>query len=140
MLIRTLDNVELIVPNAKFLSEPVTNLTRTESRIRIRISVGVSYDSDPEEVRQVLLSAADHENILRFPKPSVQFTGFGDNSINFDLLVWVDDPERSAAISSELRFKLWYALKEHHLEIPFPQRDIHIRSDFRVNRPPADQI
>lgn len=128
MLIRTPDNVELVVPNSKFLTETVTNLTRTENYTRIRISVGVSYDANPREVEQALLSAAEHPRVLSAPAPTVQFMEFGDSSLNFDLLVWTDDAARIIPLASDLRYNIWDVLKARNIEIPFPQRDLHIRS------------
>lgn len=126
--IRDLDNVELIVPNSRFLNEEVINFTRSDRRVRLRIGVGVSYDADPRMVEEALLSAAEHPLLLSEPSPGVQFVGFGDSSLDFDLLVWTERPLARAQISSALRYNIWYALKDRNIEIPFPQRDIHIRS------------
>ncbi|MCB0153991.1 MAG: mechanosensitive ion channel [Anaerolineae bacterium] len=128
MIIRTQDNIELIVPNSKFLTETVTNFTRTQDLVRVRVSVGVSYRSDPRQVERILLETADHPRVLTRPAPAVQFTDFGESSLNFDLLVWTDDAARVVPLASDLRFKIWEALKAHHIEIPFPQRDLHLRS------------
>ncbi len=128
MLIRTQDNVELVVPNSKFLTETVTNLTRSQDVVRIRISVGVSYNADPRQVEQVLLMAAKHPRVLEAPTPTVQFMAFGDSSLNFDLLVWTDNAARIVPLASDLRYNIWEALKANNIEIPFPQRDLHIRS------------
>jgi potassium-dependent mechanosensitive channel len=66
--------------------------------------------------------------LLSEPPPDVQFVGFGDSSLDFDLLVWTEQPLARAGISSSLRYNIWYALKDRNIAIPFPQRDIHIRS------------
>lgn len=127
--IKTRSDIELIVPNSYFLTEIVTNLTRTERQVRVRISVGVSYSSDPREVKKALLEAVvDHPHVLSEPAPRVQFKDFGDSSLNFDLLVWTNQAHRIPGFSSELRFNIWDALAAHNIEIPFPQRDIHIRT------------
>jgi len=128
MIIKTRDNVELIVPNSKFLTETVTNLTRTQNIVRIRLGVGVTYKADPRHVEQVLLGAAQHPKVLDIPTPKVQFSDFGNSSLNFDLLVWTDDAARVVPIASDLRYNIWEALKTHNIEIPFPQRDLHLRS------------
>jgi potassium efflux system protein len=128
MIIKTRDNVELIVPNSTFLTETVTNLTRTEDIVRIRIGVGVTYQADPREVEQALLEAAQHSQVLSDPAPTVQFSGFGDSSLNFDLLVWTNNAARIIPLASDIRYQIWEALKAHDIEIPFPQRDLHIRS------------
>lgn len=135
--IRTLDNVELIVPNSRFLTETVTNLTKTEDLVRARIDVGVSYGSDPHQVREVLLEAArKHPKILADPAPTVQFSDFGASSLDFSLFVWTNEALRLAPLKSDLRYDIWDALAGHNIEIPFPQRDIHIRSSV-MQQPPA---
>jgi len=127
--IRTRDDIELIVPNSYFLTEIVTNLTRSERQVRVRISVGVSYSSNPREVEQALIAAtADHPHVQPQPAPRVQFKDFGESSLNFDLLVWTDQTHRIPGFSSELRHKIWESLAERNIEIPFPQRDLHLRS------------
>ncbi len=128
MIIRTQDNIELVVPNSKFLTETVTNLTRTEDLVRMRIRVGVTYNADPRQVEQLLLTAAQHPGILSEPAPSVQFADFGESSLNFELLVWTKDAARGIQLGSDLRYEIWDTLKAHNIEIPFPQRDLHIRS------------
>ena len=137
--IRTRDNVELIIPNSYFLTQVVTNLTRTENLVRTRISVGVSYGAAPREVEQALLTAAHrHTLVLADPEPTVQFMDFGDSSLNFDLLIWTNQAMDSLILSSDLRYNIWDALDERNIEIPFPQRDIHIRSaDPLLNSNPA---
>jgi small-conductance mechanosensitive channel len=127
--IRTRADIELIVPNSYFLTEIVTNLTRTERRVRVRIGVHVSYSSKPREVQKVLLEAVvDHPHVLAEPAPRVQFKDFGDSSLDFDLLVWTNQAHRIPGFSSELRFNIWDALAAHDIEIPFPQQEIRIRS------------
>lgn len=127
-VVKTLDNVELIVPNSRFLTDSVTNFTRADPRVRIHVPVGVSYSADPTEVTAALLKAAKHPHVLEIPEPSVQFVGFGESSLDFDLLVWTTEPARTLIIESELRYRIWDSLKEHSIEIPFPQRDLHLRS------------
>ncbi len=127
-IIRNRDNVELIIPNSRLLSETVTNLTRSDQQVRIRISVGVTYSADPQAVKQALLEAVQHPFVSEQPAPSIQFRDFGDSSLTFDLLVWTDKAFQSLNLASDLRYQIWDALKAHNIEIPFPQRDIHIRS------------
>ncbi len=129
-LVRDNDNIVYLVPNATFISEEVVNLTHNDRIVRYRFEVGVSYGSDPNTVRDVLLKVADeHPAILSDPPPDVLFTGFGDSSINFKLRGYckemVDIPD---VLTSEIYFAIWYALKDANIEIPFPQRDLHIKS------------
>jgi len=127
--IKTRDNIELIIPNSYFLTQIVTNMTRSEDLIRTRIAVGVSYEATPREVEQALLeAAAQHPDVLSDPPPSVQFRDFGSSSLDFELFVWTNQAFQTPRLTSELRFHIWDALAARNIEIPFPQRDIHIRS------------
>jgi potassium efflux system protein len=127
--IKTRDNIELIIPNSYFLTQIVTNMTRSEDLIRTRIAVGVSYEATPQEVEQALLeAAAQHPDVLSDPPPSVQFMDFGSSSLDFELFVWTNQAFQTPRLTSELRFHIWDALAARNIEIPFPQRDIHIRS------------
>lgn len=128
VVIRTRDNISLIVPNSLFLNDVVTNYTQSESLVRAQIDVGVTYSADPREVEQALLEAAVHPRVLEQPPATVRFAGFGDSSLNFALLVWTEDAHRLPGLSSELRYQIWDALRARDIEIPFPQRDLHIRS------------
>jgi small-conductance mechanosensitive channel len=129
-IVRTLENIQLIVPNGQLLNSVVTNYTQDRGRLetRVAIDVGVSYDADPHQVMVLLLQAADHPDVVQDPPPRVLFTEFGDSSINFQLLIWVLDPLQIPFASSDVRLKIWDLLQEHEIEIPFPQRDLHLRS------------
>jgi len=128
--VRTNDNVVIIVPNSDFISNRVTNWTANDRRVRIRLPVSVSYSSDPPAVRAVLLHIADGlPAVLKDPKPDVVFLGFGDSSLDFELRVWTEDSLRTPQIlKSDLYFRIFQAFTENGIEIPFPQRDIHVRS------------
>jgi potassium-dependent mechanosensitive channel len=127
-VVRTLDNVELIIPNSRFLNDAVTNFTRADPKVRMHVAVGVSYDSDPREVAAALREASHHPHILEVPEPTVVFNGFGESSLDFELLVWTTEPALMPVLQSDLRYQVWDALAERGIEIPFPQRDIHLRS------------
>jgi potassium-dependent mechanosensitive channel len=130
-VITTLDNVDIIVPNGDFVTEQVTNETYVDRRVRVRMEVGVAYGSDTELVRSTLLRVAEaNERVLRQPAPVVLFTDFGDSSLDFALLVWVGDPLIRLGVVSELRFEVDRAFREAGVEIPFPQRDLHLRSGW----------
>jgi small-conductance mechanosensitive channel len=127
--VRTLDNVEVVVPNQAFLTSAVTTYTKTDRVVRVKIPVGVSYNSDPDQVHEILLAVARQDPLVQEePEPVVRFIGFGDSSIDFRLDVWIDDPMLMLRIKSDLHFKIWQAFAEHNVEIPFPQRDLHLRS------------
>jgi potassium efflux system protein len=127
--IRTLDHVTIIVPNSRFLENEVTNWSHGNPVSRIRLPVGVAYKSNPERVREALLEACQqNKQILKAPAPQVFFTGFGDSALLFELLVWIAQPSRQVIIRSDLYFAIEASLRRHKIEIPFPQRDLHIRS------------
>ncbi len=128
---RGVDNVDMVVPNARFMTDTLFNFSRDAKGVRIKISIGVSYDAEPRQTAVVLLGAAQHAKLLAEPAPSVAFTGFGDSTLNFDLFTWVADPSDQWAVASDLRFQVWDALKAAGIEMAYPQRDIHLRSvDF----------
>ena len=128
--IRTNDNVVMIVPNSEFIEGRVTNWTANDRNVRINVPLGVAYGSDPQEVRSVLLRVGrEHSDVLDDPAPDVIFTGFGDSSLDFELRVWTNRQVTTPKIiSSDLYFELFAALKSEGIEIPFPQRDLHLRS------------
>jgi potassium efflux system protein len=127
--IRTLDQVSIILPNSRFLESEVINWSHHSSISRLRIPVGVAYGSDTKAVRQTLIdSAKTHPDILSHPSPQVFFTEFADSSLNFNLLVWITEPRKQFQIKSDLYFKIESLLNERGIEIPFPQRDLHVRS------------
>jgi potassium-dependent mechanosensitive channel len=127
--IRTLDQVSIIVPNSRFLDNEIINWSHGNPVSRIRLPVGVAYRSDPMQVKLALLEACrQNQEILATPSPQVFFLGFGDNSLKFELLVWIAQPNRQLVIKSDLYFEIEASLRHHQIEIPFPQRDLHIRS------------
>jgi small-conductance mechanosensitive channel len=128
--VRTNENVVIIVPNAEFISNRVVNWTVNDPQVRFSLPLGVSYNSDPEKVRAVLLAtAAQHPDVLKSPSPDVLFTGFGDSALNFELRVWSTRQVHTPMIlKSDLYFAVFRALTENGIEIPFPQRDLHVKS------------
>jgi small-conductance mechanosensitive channel len=126
----TNDNIATIVPNQKFIDSPITNWTYGDPRVRFRLPVGVAYGSDVEKVRDTLIAAARaNSQALSDPAPSVFFVGFGESSLNFELVVWSDEmSHRPRRFRSDLNFAIEKNLREAGIEIPFPQRDLHIRS------------
>ncbi len=128
--IRTNDNVVIIIPNSEFINSHVTNWTANDRQVRFPIPLGVSYKSDPEVVRDLLMEIADrHPDVLKIPPPEVLFTGFGDSSLNFVLNVWtITRVQYPRFLASEIYFMMFKAFKEHGIEIPFPQRDLHVKS------------
>lgn len=128
--IKTNDNVTIIVPNSKFIIENVHNWSYANRRVRFRVPVGVAYDSDIDLVNRLLLEvAAENENVLDDPPPSVRLLEFGDSSINLELWAWSEKQlHRRSVFLSDMNFAIWRKFREHGVEIPFPQRDLNIRS------------
>ncbi len=131
--VTTIDNSTIIVPNSQFISESLTNWSYQDPRIRLHIRVGVSYGADIELVREILLAVGKvHSEVLKEPEPIVYFNEFGDSSLNFDLIVWIEKPLHKFQIRSDLNFATVYAFREKGIEIPFPQRDLHVRSSIPI--------
>ena len=127
--IRTLDRISIILPNSRFLEREVINWSHQDPISRIHIPVGVAYGSDIKAVETALLdTATEHPHVLKVPPPRVMFKGFGDSSLDFELLVWSNMPEEQYWTKSDLYFRIDEVLRERHIEIPFPQRDLHLRS------------
>jgi potassium efflux system protein len=127
--IRTLDQVSIIVPNSHFLDSEVTNWSHGNPVSRIRLPVGVAYSADPQQVKIALLDACKkNQEILSAPAPQVFFMGFGGSALDFQLLVWIAQPSRQLMIKSDLYFAIEASLRQHGIEVPFPQRDLHLRS------------
>lgn len=133
----TNDNIAVIVPNSEFVSSRVTNWSYTDRDVRFNFPVGVSYRSDPEHVRRLLLQIADqHPGVLKDPKPDALLLEFGDSALNFLLRVWTRQYTTTPGVlRSELNFMISKTFKEQGVEIPFPQRDLHIRSGSLEGRP-----
>jgi small-conductance mechanosensitive channel len=131
----TNDNIAIIVPNADFITHSVTNLTYEDPRVRFRIPFGVAYGTDLEKLRQLMLQVADeHPKALKDPLPNLFFVGFGDSSLNFELAVWSAEMTTSPRrFRSDLFFAIEKKLRENNIEIPFPQRDLRLRTDVPVN-------
>jgi len=128
-LVQTRDNIMLLVPNSKLVSENVINWSHTDSKARFSVSVGVAYGSDTELVRSILLEAARrNKRILDYPKPSVRFVEFGDSSLDFKILFWSKSMMVIENVKSELRFTIDFLFRENKVTIPFPQRDVWLRN------------
>ena len=128
-VVRTLDNLDVVIPNADLLGGTVVNWTGDEDWVRIGVAVGVAYGSDVPLVEKLLLEAMEKDpRVLRRPRPTVRFDGFGDSSLDFTMLPWIDDPEERFDVASSLRHRVDQLFREADIEIPFPQQDIHVRA------------
>lgn len=131
--IRTLNNIAVIVPNSEFISATVVNWSYGDQRVRLEIDVGVSYESDLETVLRTLTEVAiQHAEILQVPAPEVLHMGFGDSAWNMRLRAWISRPQRHLQIRSEINCAIVKKFRENGVEIPFPQRDLHVRSPLPV--------
>ncbi len=128
-IVQTYDNAEIVVPNSDLVSNQVTNWTLAERRVRIKINVGVAYGSDIPLVMKIPMECAEeHELILKDPAPQVLFMGFGDSSLDFEVRVWVADFGDRRIVPSDMHLAIDRKFRQSDIEIPFPQRDLHVRS------------
>ena len=126
----TNDNIAIIVPNSEFINSRVINWSYQDNRVRFNILVGVSYKEDPAQVREILLDVAMNcEGVLKNPAPDVLFDEFADSSLVFNLRVWtMDYSAQPRVLKSILYYEVFEKFRQHGIEIPFPQRDLHIKS------------
>ena len=125
----TLDRVTIIVPNSEFIDSKVINWSHGYPVSRLQLPLGVAYGSAIAQVRQAVLEAAKHHpQVLRYPKPQLWFDGFGESSLDFNLMVWIREPRRQFRIRSDLYYLLEANLRRYQIEIPFPQRDLNVRA------------
>ncbi|WP_082713046.1 mechanosensitive ion channel family protein [Geminocystis sp. NIES-3709] len=125
----TTDNSEKIIPNQRFFTEDVTTYTGTNNLVYCSLLVGVGYDSNPELIINLLLEIAyNNKRVLKNPSPIAFFLNFGDSSLNFELKFWLDDVNIRKGVISELNCTLFKEFTDNNIEIPYPQRDIHIKN------------
>ena len=126
----TNDNIDIIIPNSKLITENVVNWTHSERKVRFRIPVSVAYATDIRRVEHALLEAAKNVyEVLATPAPAVRFISFGESGLEFELRAWTTTlVQRRGKFTSELNFAIYDKFKEYEIEVPYPQRDIHIRS------------
>ncbi len=127
--LKTGSNLEIIVPNSKFLENNVTNWTLSDTRVRASVCVGVDYGSPTREVARLLQQVAEaNPNVLRQPEPLVLFQGFGDNTLNFEVLFWISTRTTThrLRVESDLRFAIDDVLRAAKITMAFPQRDVHL--------------
>jgi small-conductance mechanosensitive channel len=126
--ILTNDNIAVIVPNSDLINKRVVNWSHNNRRVRITVPVGVSYKEDPLVVQKILVEVAKkNKGVMESPEPYVRFDEYADSSLNFSLLVWSRDfSDKPRILKSELYYAIFAEFKKQGVEIPFPQRDIHI--------------
>ncbi len=126
----TNDNIAIIIPNSSFITQNVVNWSHTGDNVRFKIRVSVSFDSDVRLVEKLLLEvAAENPDVLKTPAPGLRFLEFGDSGLLFELRVWSSSlVHRKGLLISNVNFKILEKFRAHGVEVPYPQRDIHIRS------------
>ena len=126
----TRDGIEHLVPNEEMIINRVENWSYSHENVRLRIPVGVHYNSDVNKAIELCLEAADEVNrVLKIPKPACLLKGFGDNSVDLEVRIWVRDPMNGCSnVKSQVLLQIWNRFHENHIEIPYPQRDLHLKS------------
>ena len=126
----TRDGIEHLIPNENLITGEVINWSYSQNLVRLRVPVGVAYGSDLEKARELMLeAAADTMRVLKDPKPACLLTGFGDNAVNLEARVWINDPQNGiASVKSDLFWGIWQRFRDHGIEMPYPQRDVYLKS------------
>ncbi|MCF8308517.1 MAG: mechanosensitive ion channel [Bacteroidales bacterium] len=125
----TRDDIDMLIPNTKLTNDKVINWSFNNEMTRFKVEVGVAYGSDVKLVRNILMKVAqEHQEIAKTKPPFVRFVDFGNSSLDFELFFWSENTFRIENILSDLRFKIDEEFRQNNVTIPFPQRDIHIRT------------
>lgn len=126
----TRDGKEYLIPNENLITNEVVIWTHSDSNVRLRVPVGISYGAEPRlAMRLMEESAAKVSRVLRNPAPVANLMGFGDSSVDLEVRIWINDPEAGVTnVKSEVLLHIWDAFKANGIEIPFPQRDVHVKS------------
>jgi small-conductance mechanosensitive channel len=131
--VNSLRNISIIVPNSDFISSKVTNWSYGDPLIRVDIDVGVSYNSDLDLVLKTLEEvAAENPDVLTDPEPQVLLLSFGDSAWDMQLRYWMPSPDKYYRVRSDINCAIVRKFRENNVEIPFPQRDLHVRSPLPV--------
>jgi small-conductance mechanosensitive channel len=132
-IIRTFDMATIVVPNSELVSLSLLNWFYKGKQGRLKLAVGVDYGADPKIVKELILQCAtEHPSVLKKPEPNVVWMSFGDSSLNFELRAFLANYDESRVVKSDLHFKIFEKFKEAGISIPFPQRDIHIKSTNEI--------
>ncbi len=138
----TNDNITIIVPNSKLISENVVNWSHTDQKVRFKVEVRVAYGTDPRTVERLLLEVADRDpDVLKEPAPGVRFLEFGDSGLLFELRAWSSSLlHRKGKLISDLNFGIYETFTKHGIVFPYPQRDVHLRwMDGESGKNPAEE-
>ncbi len=132
----TRDGIEHLIPNEELIVTRVENWSHSHNRVRIKIPVGIHYDADVKQAMELCeLAANEVERVLDKPAPVCLLSGFGDNSVDLEVRLWISDPHNGLSnIKSQILLNVWEKFHEHEIEIPYPQRDIHIKSPVEIRK------
>ncbi|MDH4133937.1 MAG: mechanosensitive ion channel [Gammaproteobacteria bacterium] len=135
--VRDQDGKDILIPNETLFSTEIVNWSYGDRNVRLRLPVQISYQDDPEQAMALLTGAANEiARVLKDPAPSAWLMGFGDNGINLELHIWVNDPERGINdVRSDIHRRIWHAFRAAGISFPFPQRDVHIKSTVPAGAP-----
>ncbi len=136
----TRDATEHLIPNENLITGEVINWSYSQNLVRLHVPVGVAYGSDLEKAKELMLeSAAAITRVLKDPGPACLLSGFGDNTVNLEMRVWINDPQNGlASVKSDVLWGIWQRFRENGIELPFPQRDVHLKSvpEFKIQTGP----
>lgn len=126
----TRNGTEHLIPHEKLITEEVINWSYTQNLVRLQVPIGIDYAADLEKARDLMLeTAVATERILKDPKPSCLLLSFGDSAVNLELRVWINDPQNGISpIKSDLLWGIWKRFRDHGIEMPYPQHDVHVKS------------
>ena len=126
----TRDDIQISIPNSLMTNTKVINESAPHPRYRVRIKIGVAYGTDVDQMEETLLSIASNNNLVAFvPEPRVRFRNFGESALEFELLCWAHRPEDRGQLIHQLNHQIYKAFEADDIHIPFPQRDVHLRSN-----------
>jgi small-conductance mechanosensitive channel len=127
VVVRDRDGVETLIPNENLITSEVTSWSHTDKAVRVKIRVQISYADDPEKAMEVMLKACDHPRVLKEPQTAVRLMDFGENGMNLEARVWIEDPEAGVnGVRSDINLAIWKGFRQAGITIPFPQRDVHL--------------
>ncbi len=139
IVIRTRDGMDILVPNENLMTSDITNWSyEGDRRIRLRLPVQIGYQDDPEQaIARLTRLTHGHDRVLKDPAPAAVLTGFGDNGVNLELLVWIEDPERGGDVRSDLYQHIWKDFKAAGITLPYPQREVYLKESTDPGAFPA---
>ena len=128
IVVRDRDGVETLIPNENLITSEVINWSYTDRHVRVKIPVQISYGDDPEQAMDIMVKASEvSDRVLKDPPPQARLISFGDNGIDLELRLWLEDPEEGVGnVRSDVNLAIWKGFNEAGITIPFPQRDVHL--------------